>query len=225
MNMLNSILGVLLALLCVGSSPNAPPRIYRFGDARLVRRLVPDDLTAIAEAARVRGGVPWALFVRYSQVLPEVWYADAFLRPRVTTANMRRGRVLHLQCSPAEGQPGCLEWIPSARRKAGTNVQVADGKDFGRPLTFRSIHERPIDVDGEISDNDLVSLVTYLRTGPAPTTKTLGLGRNQPIMSIRLQKDATVVVNLSRDGGSGQLATVVRVDGTWKLVNVSYWVA
>ena len=225
MNMLNSILGVLLAVLCIGSSPNAPPSMYRFGDARLVRRLVPEDLKAIAEAARVRGGVPWALYVQYSQVLPELWYVDAFLRPRVTTSNMRRGRVLHLQCSPAEGRPGCIEWIPVPRQKAGTYVQVADGEDFGRPLAPRSVHERPIDVEGDISGDDLVSLVNYLRTGPAPTTNSLGLSRNEPIMRIRVRKDATVEVNLSSDGGSGQFATVVRANGAWKLVKVSFWVA
>jgi hypothetical protein len=92
-------------------------------------------------------------------------------------------------------------------------------------LAPRSIHERPIDVDGDLSDYDLVSLVNYLRTGPAPTTNSLGLSRNEPIMSIRLRKDATVEVNLSRDGGSGEFATVVRVKGTWKLVKVSFWVA
>jgi hypothetical protein len=224
MNTLNSTIGVLLTVLSIGSSPNAPPGMYTFGDARLARRLAPEDLIAIAEAARVRGGVPWAVCVQYSQVLPERWYVDAFLRPSVTTSNIRRGRVLHLQCSPAKGRRGCLEWIPSQRRKAGTYVQVADGKDFGRPLAPRSVHERPIDVEGDLADDDLVSLVNYLRTGPAPTTKSLGLSRNEPIMSIRLRKDAAVDVNLSRDGGSGQFATLVRVDGTWKLVKVSFWV-
>ena len=202
MNTLSSILGVLLALVSIGGSPNTPPRMYRFGDERLVRRLVPEELTAIAEAARARGGVPWAVCVQYSQVLPEWWYVDAFLRPRVTTANIRRGRVLHLQCSPAKGRRGCLEWIPSQRRKPGAYVQVADGKDFGRSLAPRSLHERPIDVEGDISDDDLVSLVDYLRTGPAPATKSLGLSRSEPIMSIRLRKDAAVDVNLSRAGCS-----------------------
>lgn len=140
--------------------------VYRFG--RLGPRLTREDLAAISRTAGTPASPPWALFGSYSQVLPATWYVDAFLAPTVATDRIRRGPVRHLQCRPRRDDGPCLEW--EALPNTDDYVQIADGPSFDGAVTIRRSSERPIQVDGNFSDEDLLSLVAYIRSKPAPTT-------------------------------------------------------
>ena len=159
---------------------------YCFG--RLGRRLTATDLDAISRAAAVGNERPWAVFGSYSQVLPEIWYVDAFLPPTRSADRVRRGAVRHLECRPAQNA-ACLEW--HVQPKSGGYVQIADGRGFDEPVRVRRSSERPILVDGEFSDQDLASLVLLIRSKPtrggASGPGRLGVSGTYPIRPGRIQ--------------------------------------
>jgi hypothetical protein len=75
----------------------------------------------------------------YSQVLPEVRYIDAFLLPSTSFARLRRGRFVHLECSPTADQAPCLGW--TRVDPSGDYAQVADGPEpFGADYAVRRLH-------------------------------------------------------------------------------------
>jgi hypothetical protein len=115
--------------------------------------------------------------------LPETWYVDAFLPPTRRTGMVRRGTVRHLECKPTR-RATCLEW--HLRPRPGVYVQVADGPGFDVSVTVRRNSERPIVLKGEFSDQDLVSLVLYIRSKPVPRSASgfvMGILETDPIMS------------------------------------------
>jgi hypothetical protein len=198
---------------------------YLFG--RLGARLAAGDIAAISRVAQDVASAPWALFGLYSQVLPEVRYVDAFVQPTLTTARIRRGPVIHLECRPRANAPECLPW--EIQGAPGEYVQVADGSDFSASLDVRRESERPIRVMGSLSDSELVLLVAFIRSKPvqrAPKGMVgMQLGSDYPIMDIDRAEDGSVSVKLSSDGGIGETGTVVRTRHGWELTGVTMWVA
>jgi hypothetical protein len=218
--MTRTIVGVLvvgLASNAIGAEP------YRFGP--LGTRLLAEDLAAIADAS---GGQPWAVFGWYSQVLPEVRYVDAFLAPTLVNARLRRGPLIYLQCSPVAHEVLCGSW--KAASKGGHYAQVTDDPDgFGTDLTIGSPSERPMRVVGEFTDQELLSLVKYVRSSPRTRlpdgTEGMSISGSDPILEVERQSDISAEVTLSFDGGSGQTATIVRTRTGWHVINVVDWVA
>jgi hypothetical protein len=211
----------ILALPCrpVAADP------YLFG--RLGARLAPGDIAAISRVTQDVASAPWALFGRYSQVLPEVRYVDAFVRPGLATNRIRRGPLVHLECRPRADAPECLPW--EIQGAPGEYVQLADGADFGESLDVRRDSERPIRVTGSFSDSELISLVAFIRSKPsvrAPKGMVgMQLGSDYPIMDICRVDDGSVSVTLSPDGGIGETGTVTRTRHGWELTRVTMWVA
>jgi hypothetical protein len=204
-------------------SAGAVEHLYRFGP--LGQRLTADDVKAITRAVTSGNDAPWAVFAWYSQVLPETWNVDAFVAPTGSTAGLRRGTVRHLECKPTE-KGGCIQWRVLPER--GAYVQVADGPAFSDSVMVRRLSERPIQVDGEFMDRDLISLVLYIRS--KPETKSAGgspivVSGTYPIMSIERQRNGSVWVRMSEDGGVGETATVRKTDRGWQVTELTFWVA
>jgi hypothetical protein len=193
----------------------------------LGRRLSDDDVTAIARLVTSGEAKPWVLFGQYSQILPETWYVDAFLKPARSTQRLRRGVVRHLECKPAGSRKPCLSWhlLP----ETGSYVQVADGAVFGPVPTIRRPSERPIALDGNLTDADLLSLVQYIRSKPTPEVRdrsiALGVSGTYPIREIYQQKDGSLFVFMSLNGRVGETATVRRTKRGWQVTEVVGWVA
>lgn len=141
----------------------------------------------------------------------------------VKNACFRRGGVRHLECRAIENAK-CLEWqlLPNV----GAYVQVSDGSKLEGPVMVRRHSERPIRVGGEFSDQELVSLVLFIRSRPKDESiSAMGVSGTHPIMAIEKQNNGSVWVRMSEDGGSGELATVRRVGRRWRLTDFGVFVA
>jgi hypothetical protein len=170
-------------------------------------------------------GQPWAIHADHSQILPETHYVDAFLPPTLSTPRFRRGFVQSFECRPAVRGGDCSDW--KANDEPKTYVQVADKANFGASLIVRSRPERPITVEGQFSDKDLISLVAFVRSRPnlpplpdGGIRGPSGVSGREPIIDISQQPES-VWVRMSQDDVGGETATVRRTSQGWKLVDVA----
>lgn len=201
---------------------------YVWGD-----HLTPDALASAVKAATTDRGQPWAIRASHSQVLPETHYADTFLPPTVSSARFRRGIVQRFECRPAVRDADCADWKAEGEPK--TYIQVADKAKFGASLIVRTSAERPIEVDGDFSDHDLISLVAFARSKPRfprATTPDGGIsGRipdgpsgRYPVSWIRPDPHG-VYIAFSEGTGIGEGIVVRRTRRGWMLVDAGAWVS
>jgi hypothetical protein len=223
---------VVIALF-TGTSITEEPDLYRFG--RLGRALQDHEVSQIVAVVTKDYTEPWALLGWYSQVLPSVWHVDLFLPPTLKNARLRRGPVSHVQCTPPEGQEVCGHWqlMPSDVSYG----QVAEGASgFGATLSVGSSLERPFRIYGDFSDDEVLSLVEYIRSSPRPEVVVDPQGRpwhglsvtgSDPIISIGRKEGGLAWVRVSpewSDGESGQEGTVIRSGQSWRLVRTTSWI-
>jgi hypothetical protein len=184
-----------------------PIRIHR--EARQLSR------TSVKEIVRLAGstGRPvWLLVGDTSQTLPEMRFIDAYLEPDSSSATIRRGRVAHLESAIVNGT--AVQW----RVRSGDSqyAQVArESSHWHRALDDRSI-ERPFIVDGHFTDQELISLVSFVRRSPEPERTVdpdgtirvafLGVEGTLPITAISRGRSDVIVV-LQSSTRSGQTAT------------------
>lgn len=202
-----------------------PIRIHK--DARqLSRRSVQD----IARLAGNRGKRVWLLVGDTSQTLPEMRFIDAYLESDVSGVTVRRGRVVHLETAIMNGT--AVRW--RVRSEDSEYAQVSrEGNRWRGSLNDRSI-ERPFIVNGQFSDQELISLVSFVRSSPEPERTVdrdgtihmefLGVDGTLPITVVSRDGSA-VVVFLESSTRSGQTLTLTRNRGTWKLVSVTFGIA
>ena len=79
---------------------------------------------------------------------------------------------------------------------------------------------------GDFTDDELISLVKFVRSGP---TWTAGTAREQverkwPMTSLWRETDGTVVARLNKNYMEGQRVTVHRSADGWTIVRVTYWI-
>jgi hypothetical protein len=216
--MLKKLLVVTSAVVMASTLYGAEP--HRLGP--LGHRLTSEDIAAItAFVANV--GAPSAIEGWRSQVLPSVWYVDVFLEPTSSTEMLRRGQVVHLQCSPQAEAGTCGIWRSAGAQ--GSYAQVAEvGSGFGhRPLTSAS-RERPIRVVGEFSDAELLSLVSYIRSSPTPHSPSglegMTLSGEVPITDVQREANGSAQAWLSAAYGVGFNASFRRSKGRWVVTEV-----
>jgi hypothetical protein len=225
---MNSYLPLSLALFQFAAAALAED-LYRFGP--MGPRLDKIEVAAILSAVSLGTPPPLALLGWYSQILPSTLYVDVFGAPATTSRRIRRGVVVRSQCTP-DGSNLCLTW--STASAEGRYAQVADAQysEFDNDVNVRTKQERPFRVLGDFSDEELVSLVDYIRTGPSmpryegPDYTAIGpsLSNPEPITNVEKRRDGSVLVRMSSDQIGGFLATVVRVEGAWRLTSVAGWV-
>jgi hypothetical protein len=216
-------LGVALAVTAQAASSS----VYAFG--RLGKRL---DDTNIADIASALGsdGAPWAVRAWYSQILPTVWYADAHLPPTLSAGRLRRGLLVRLECRPATRDAECHNWVRASGSAEWVQV-LAAAPPRSAPPSVPSVAERPSRVEGRFSDQQLLSLVDFIRASPTPDADEDGrlsgftVSGDLPIQDILRHEDGSVWVVLSGDGGIGETATVQESEDGWVLQSVVGWVA
>jgi hypothetical protein len=132
------------------------------------------------------------------------------------------------------GEDGdCSDWAAAGEPK--TYTQVADKARFGASLIVRAPAERPVDVDGKFSDEELISLVAFARSKPRfpeVTTPDGGIsGRSPdgpsgryPVSYIR-RDPRGVYIAFSDGGGIGEGIFVKRTKRGWLLIDAGGWVS
>jgi len=105
--------------------------------------------------------VPWLFDVSRGMLLPTEWYVDAYLSADTQTATLRRGRFTKLE-SPVIGDIA-QNWRVVSR---GAYAQVARAGDLLRVSMTDDDIDRPFRVEGRFSDEELVEIVSFVRSSP-----------------------------------------------------------
>jgi hypothetical protein len=228
--MLNLVLALTIIIAALAQAQ--VPEAYRFGPT--ASHLSDNDLKQIRLSA---SGRPWVIVGRADpfDAADLRWYVEAFLEADRVSAGLRRGSIegfsAELPSRRAYGAP--KKWN---RAWTGEYVQVpAPGRD---PLVLSSSRDlsRPFRIVGSFTDEELISLVTFVRGSPAGSEAPSG-GRvvtpifraikgDWPIASVvQLAPDVVEVSLLDEQPSekSGQMARVRARGGGWAIERLYVW--
>jgi hypothetical protein len=135
-------------------------RILRFGDVG--RSVAEHEITQIADLVGATGKPPW-LVLGFNSMISGVAMLEVYLRPDVTTEHIRRGRMLRLVAKDAPIVPERSDW---SVKSTASYVYVPLAEPTGEIAGDHDL-AWPFEVDGEIDDETLISLVTFIRSRPA----------------------------------------------------------
>ncbi len=198
-----------LIVFLLQSAPAAAP--IRIGS--LAQLLTPQDVTDLEQIATAGGakGAPWLL----QDVSGHANTIRMYLPAETQTAQVRRGRTIVTFRRGGETATAVF-------RRNGENVwntgqegqameqyaQVVEtGRDFNSLTGDMDIH-RPFPVSGTFSDEELIGLVTFIRTGPGQVEG------SWPIASLRSVDSNSVTVQIA-GRGRVQLVDLVRQGSKW----------
>ena len=145
----------------------------------------------------------------------------AYFVPTTATLMLRRGGYLTFsrEMSPVAGP---WQGVGSAR----PYVQVAvPGRPFEEILDDDDLN-RPFIVIGNIDKEELVEVVTFIRSNPQAQKGELKYGNigTLPITSLERRPDGSVSVRWVFDRNQGQTAILERQGTNWAAVSLSRWV-
>jgi hypothetical protein len=201
----------VLVLLASMQSATTP---LRTGD--VARKLTEQDVAAL-EMVLPSGAKPWLLDGDPGQA-PGLEYTAAYLPPTNTSPVLRRGMVVTV--------------VRRTRPLAETEWTVAETRSYAQvAIPGRSFDQiegdqdtnRPFRVFGRFDDDELVTLVKFLRSNPP----TRGPERIQlwPLLTIQRKADDSVEVMLRGGVGQGQGITLRQAGQDWVIVIVGMWIA
>jgi hypothetical protein len=161
-------------------------------------------------------------------------FVDVYVQPDVTVDGIRRGRLESLGTASvtlaSNEQRGEWRQVSSARWAQVPN----DGADLDFIAGSRDLN-RPFMVLGELTDGDLMTLVKFIRSSPkAPDNSRQPIGKDHsqvqgtwPIVQVAVTGSAVRVrlIDESPREKSGQMVTVGRIDNTWVIQQLGYWIA
>ena len=201
-----SQLVVLLAALM-----QSPTTLRRTGD--VARQLTDKDVAAIV-AVLPRDSSPWLLDGERTQFV-NAEYVQAFLAPTVETQVLHRGMIVSV-----ERRTGAMPWVV---QRTDAYAQVAiPGRSFNEIRDDHDIN-RPFRVIGRFDDDELVSLVQFIRSDP-PTRGGVAI-QQWPILWIKRNADDSVDVPLWEDAWHGQAITLRQNGQDWIIVSIGGWAA
>ena len=197
-------------------------RIGRFGS--IGRELSEHEIAQITDLANAPGKAPW-LILGFRSMIPGVATLRVYLEPDVATERLHRGRILHLiadaaprgaQRSPWKVKTmGSYAYVPLR----GKPREIADEDDLGWPFT----------VAGEIDDETLISLVTFVRSRPAIPGVPEGAAPREvvsaPLSGVWRQGDQFIVGLRVREDAEVFGVTLVRKGGQWVVTEWNWSIA
>ncbi len=217
--------GCMLLGLLLSAMSSTSGELVRLGP--LGGRLSSDDLVAIEKAVSPDGS-PWAVLAwrelvsdPHSLLGADVWYVDVFLEPSNISERLRRGAVIRLRCWPLPEHTSCLYW---RQKETSTYAQVADKERFTQSLAPRSAREEPIRVNGRFSDDDLETLVAYLRSGPRPRSRSVRWQRidwSLSISDVSREDDGKVYAWVLQPDGLVAFVSLVRTQAGWQATDAA----
>lgn len=211
-----------VAFIGVAAEQISAARFSRFGSVG--RSLTERELTQIADLANAAGKPAW-LVLGFPSMIAGVTTLTVYLQPDATREGVGRGRILRLV---ADNAPGVSE-RSSFRVKdtatyafiplAGLPREIADERDPAGPFA----------VDGEIDDETLISLVSFVRSRPQIPGVPHGQAPREvpraPLSAVWRQGDQFLVGLRLREDAEGFGITLIRKGGQWVVTKWNWSVA
>jgi len=203
-------------LIGVAAEQVSNTRIRRFGD--LGRSLSEREMTQISDLAGAAEKPAW-LVLGFRSLIRGISTLTVYLQPDVTTERLRRGRMLRLvaQIPPAVSERS--DWSVKETASyayvpiAGSGAEITGDQDLAWPFA----------VDGEIDDDTLISLVTFVRSRPALPGVPEGQAPREmpsaPLSAVRRRGDQFIVAIRLQENAYIFRATLVRKEGQWLVTN------
>jgi hypothetical protein len=209
---MRSILLQLVALALAQASATTA----RTGD--IARSLTAED---IATVERMVGTKPWLVEGRRPAGSPSKSQTiQAYFAPTTVTPNLRRGAYLTFTRELNPG-PGPWEGVGSARPYFQVAVpgrpyeQIENDNDLNRPFT----------VKGNFQNDELIELVTFIRSNPeVPEGRGRGKVGTSPISFIERLPDGSARVEWQFEPNQGQRAILEKRGANWALISVNRFV-
>ena len=223
---------ICLLALAFANSPPGTARPFLIGER--ASELEPSDLAKILSLT-ARYGSAWLLDINEAEWLrPPNLRVGVYLAPDVVSSTVRRGRLLGVVQEPSPAPPG-YEWHVRGDAQAWAQVALP-GEEFGTRMKRPRTLDRPFLVLGNPSDNNLASLVAFIRDGPEKPERTthnpdgslsfeiaVKVDGKNPILVIEKKAEAIFRVSTERRHGTGQAVEVRKGDKGWQVVSVGVW--
>jgi hypothetical protein len=207
----------LAALTAIVFQAAASP-VVRLGD--VARAIAAHDIAAVEQIAVASVGKPWLLNGPRGQI-SDLQVIEAYGPPEIRTSNLRRGPMATIQ---RRGDAAGRTWEPWSLQYTGSYAHVAvPGRDFDRVDGDRDLN-RPFRVNGQFTDAELVSLVSFVRSSPAgPAAGKEKVEGAWPVGLVAREPDGIRVSTL-RDDLSGQRVTLRSRGQAWEVVEIRFWI-
>lgn len=189
------------------------------------------DIEEIKRLANAEGGEPW-LFIGVGGQLGLSQIVRVFCEPPQKSEMVRRGSLVHI--SRQRPSRDSQVWNPWKLLGSEFYAQVKlEGREFGHVKDNRD-NNRPFSVVGKFSDEELIELVTLVRSSPtfkppvAQTHKTPNSTQVKgtlPIWYIHRKDDGHVEVNLLDGRSRGQTVRLTSKNGKWSILAVGMWIS
>jgi len=221
---------VLFIVCTLGITPASASGPFIVGEAG---ELSTGDANRIIAAAGGNGSV-WLLEVYDSWFLkPPNLFVKVHFYPETSTSTLRRGRLAWVWEELSENVNE-RAWKMSGGPMAWAQV-ASSGHAFDQNLRRPRGLERPFRVMGEISNDDLVDLVKFIRKSPSkpprvsenPDGWSLEIGADVDgglaIINVEVKAKCFFEVTTERRRGSGQKIEVSKGESGWEVYSVSEW--
>jgi hypothetical protein len=193
-------------------------KVARLGDVATV--LSDDDVREILRLSACVPASPW-LLTGWRGQLTNIQFTEIYCAADKTDGALRRGEVSWV----SRKQISDGVWEPwTFQRKFRYAQLVPPGRTFEQVNGERDLNQ-PFRVIGEFGDEELVSLVNYLRAHPSWVN---GGARDQvqadwPVTVVNRDADGAVVATLSKDRWEGQRVILRRTASAWTILRLNHW--
>jgi hypothetical protein len=215
-----SWLGMLVIGFVIGNSSllsqTTSTELIRIGD--VARKLSDQDISDLEAAVALRGK-PWLLLGERGQ-RPLAQFIEAYLSPDNTTGRVRRGRIVRVsRLAPSSAWTIDNNNYQQGFPRGGSYAQVAvSGRSFDQIQGDEDLN-RPFLVEGNISDADLVSIVTFIRSTQLSGGRTTNTG---PIQSVSGNSPTSAIVWIRAGAMASEILTLNRQVQGWVIVQVLF---
>jgi hypothetical protein len=187
-------------------------RFSRFG--AVGESLSERDLEQIAELAKAAGKPVW-LLLGFRPLISGVTTLEVYLQPDTSSERLRRGRILLVAAETPLVASEKLDWKVKGTKDyayvppAGQLVEIVSERDISWPFA----------VTGDIDDDTLISLVTFVRSKPPVPGVPEGSGPREvpgaPLFGVWRVGDEFMVALRLQENAYVFRVTLVRKDGRW----------
>lgn len=207
---------VVAAVILAQAPATLPARIGELG-----KNLTDSEAVQIARIASPTGPVPWLLYGYRGQIGDVM---DVYLPPDSSTKDVRRGDLIYLSRFRGMSPATPSSWGgPRLERYAQV---VLAGHDFNQVQSDKDTN-RPFETRGEFTDDDLIRIVTLIRTSTVSAGFAGGkIWSDLPINSMIRQSGDNVTVWIPKDpAGEIQRVTLRRSGTEWVVADIANGIA